>query len=137
MTIRTFKGYTPQLSARVYVDPDAVIIGDVVLGEDCSVWPHATIRGDMHRIHIGARCSIQESCVLHVTHAGPFVPEGFPLTLGDDVTVGHQVTLHGCTIGSRVLLGMGEMVQSLKMKLLSVLVLWCRRLKPWSVVIYT
>ncbi|WP_246335834.1 gamma carbonic anhydrase family protein [Azomonas macrocytogenes] len=100
----------PQLGERVFVDVSAVVLGDVKLGNDTSVWPMAVIRGDMHRIHIGARCSIQDGSVLHITHAGPYKAEGFPLNLGDEVTVGHQVTLHGCTIGNRVLVGMGTIV---------------------------
>jgi carbonic anhydrase/acetyltransferase-like protein (isoleucine patch superfamily) len=87
-----------------------VIIGDVQLGDDCSVWPNAVIRGDMHSIRIGARTSVQDGSVLHITHAGPFNPEGYPLKIGDDVTIGHQVLLHGCSIGSRVLIGMGSIV---------------------------
>ncbi len=110
MTLRTFKGTTPRLGARVYVDPMCVVLGDVTLGDDCSVWPMTVIRGDMHRIRIGARCSIQDGSVLHITHASDYNPEGYPLTLGDDVTVGHKALLHGCTIGSRVLVGMGATV---------------------------
>ena len=74
------------------------------------MWPLTVIRGDMHRIRIGARTSIQDGSVLHITHAGPFNPDGYPLTIGDDVTVGHKVILHGCTIGNRVLVGMGAIV---------------------------
>ncbi|MCI0593616.1 gamma carbonic anhydrase family protein, partial [Chromohalobacter sp.] len=85
-------------------------LGDVTLGDDCSVWPMTVIRGDMHRIRIGARCSIQDGSVLHITHASDYNPDGYPLTLGDDVTVGHKALLHGCTIGSRVLVGMGATV---------------------------
>lgn len=110
MAIRTYHNHTPQLGARVLVDEAAVVIGDVVLGDDCSVWPMAVIRGDMHRIRIGARTSVQDGSVLHITHAGPFNPDGFPLEIGEDVTIGHQVTLHGCTIGHRVLIGMGAIV---------------------------
>ncbi|MCK0715377.1 MULTISPECIES: gamma carbonic anhydrase family protein [Chromohalobacter] len=110
MTLRTFKGTTPRLGARVYIDPMCVVLGDVTLGDDCSVWPMTVIRGDMHRIRIGARCSIQDGSVLHITHASDYNPEGYPLTLGDDVTVGHKALLHGCTIGSRVLVGMGATV---------------------------
>lgn len=110
MTIRTYQGHTPQLGARAFVDPSAVVIGDVELGDDCSVWPLAVIRGDMHSIRIGARTSIQDGSVLHITHAGPFNPGGYPLHIGEDVTVGHKVTLHGCTIGSRVLVGMGAII---------------------------
>jgi carbonic anhydrase/acetyltransferase-like protein (isoleucine patch superfamily) len=101
---------TPRLGARVLVDPSAVVIGDVVIGDDSSVWPMSVVRGDMHRIRIGARTSIQDSSVLHITHAGPFNPDGFPLTIGNDVTVGHRVVLHGCTVGNRVLVGMGAIV---------------------------
>ncbi|MCK2043031.1 gamma carbonic anhydrase family protein [Chromohalobacter sp. TMW 2.2308] len=110
MTLRTFKGTTPRLGARVYIDPACVVLGDVTLSDDCSVWPMTVIRGDMHRIRIGARCSIQDGSVLHITHASDYNPEGYPLTLGDDVTVGHKALLHGCTIGSRVLVGMGATV---------------------------
>lgn len=108
--LRTYRGYTPQLGERVYVDPAAVVIGDVTLGADTSVWPCAVIRGDMHRIRIGERTSIQDNSVLHITHAGPFNPDGYPVTIGDDVTVGHSVTLHGCTLGSRILVGIGSTV---------------------------
>ncbi|WP_343577612.1 gamma carbonic anhydrase family protein [Pseudomonas sp.] len=110
MTIRTYQGKTPALGERVFVDASAVIIGDVEIGADSSVWPLVTIRGDMHRIRIGARTSVQDGSVLHITHAGPFNPDGFPLTIGDEVTVGHKVLLHGCTIGSRILVGMGSIV---------------------------
>ncbi|MCL6414265.1 gamma carbonic anhydrase family protein [Aestuariirhabdus sp. Z084] len=109
-SIRSFNALTPQLGSQVFVDPSAVVLGDVALGDDCSVWPMVVIRGDMHRIRIGQRCSIQDGSVLHITHAGPYDPDGFPLTLGNDVTVGHQATLHGCTIGDEVLIGMGAMV---------------------------
>ncbi|MCD4864075.1 gamma carbonic anhydrase family protein [Pseudomonas sp. PLB05] len=110
MTIRTFQGKTPHLGERAFVDATAVVIGDVSLGADSSVWPLTVIRGDMHCIRIGARTSIQDGSVLHITHAGPFNPDGYPLLIGADVTVGHQVTLHGCTIGDRVLVGMGSIV---------------------------
>ncbi|HQQ62068.1 MAG TPA: gamma carbonic anhydrase family protein [Pseudomonadales bacterium] len=108
--VRPHENTAPVLGERVYIDPAAVVIGDVHLGEDTSVWPYTVIRGDMHRIRIGARCSIQDGSVLHITHAGPYDPEGFPLTLGDEVTVGHRAVLHGCTIGNRVLIGIGAIV---------------------------
>lgn len=110
MTIRSFQGKAPQLGDRAFVDPSAVVIGDVVIGADSSVWPLVTIRGDMHRIRIGARTSVQDGSVLHITHAGPFNPDGFALTIGDDVTIGHKALLHGCTVGSRILIGMGTIV---------------------------
>ena len=97
MAIRKYQQHLPQLGARVFVDASAVVIGDVELGEDSSVWPLTVIRGDMHRIRIGARTSVQDGSVLHITHAGPFNPDGFPLTIGDEVTIGHKVMLHGCT----------------------------------------
>lgn len=110
MTIRSFDEHTPVLGERVMVDQQALVTGDVTLGDDSSVWPSAVIRGDIHRIRIGRRTSIQDGTVVHVTHAGPYNPDGFPTTVGDDVTVGHNVTLHGCTIGDRVLVGMGAVV---------------------------
>lgn len=108
--VRRFENTTPQLGKGVFIDPSAVVIGDVALGEDSSVWPNTTIRGDMHRIRIGQRCSIQDNSILHITHAGPYNPDGYPLTMGDDVTVGHSVTLHGCTLGNQILIGMGSIV---------------------------
>ncbi|MBS3670746.1 MULTISPECIES: gamma carbonic anhydrase family protein [Halomonadaceae] len=108
--LRAHQGIRPQLGERVYIDPASVVIGDVVMGDDCSVWPMTVIRGDMHRIRIGARTSVQDGSVLHITHASDFSPEGFPLTIGDDVTIGHKAILHGCTLGSRILVGMGAIV---------------------------
>lgn len=110
MNIRPHQGHSPSLGERVFVDPSAMLIGDIEIGADSSVWPLAVIRGDMQRIRIGARTSIQDGSVLHITHAGPFNPEGFPLTIGDEVTVGHKVILHGCTLGSRILVGMGAII---------------------------
>lgn len=108
--IRAYQGITPQLHDSVFVDPSAVIIGDVQLGRDCSVWPLAVIRGDMHSIRIGERVSVQDGAVLHITHAGPYNPDGHPLVIGSDVTIGHQAMLHGCTLGDRILVGMKAMV---------------------------
>jgi len=108
--VRSFKGMTPKLGQQVFVDESAVVIGDVVLGDDVSVWPNTVIRGDMHSIKIGDRCSIQDGSILHITHASDYNPGGYPLTLGSDVTVGHMAMLHGCTIGSEVLIGMQAMV---------------------------
>lgn len=109
-SLRSFGGHTPGLGRRVLIDPSAVVLGDVELGDDVSVWPQAVIRGDMHRIRIGARTSVQDGSVLHITHAGPYNPDGWPLLIGADVTIGHNATLHGCTIGDRVLVGMGATV---------------------------
>jgi len=102
--IRPYRGKHPQIAASAYIDPAAVIIGDVVIGADSSVWPCTVIRGDVHHIRIGARTNIQDGCVLHVMR------DEWPLILGDDVTIGHSVTLHGCTIESRCLIGMGAII---------------------------
>ncbi len=110
MSIRIYNGIIPQCGSQVFIDSSAVVIGDVHLGDDCSVWTCAVIRGDMHRIRIGARSSVQDGSVLHITHAGPYNPDGYPLIIGDDVTIGHQALLHGCSIGSRVLIGMAAIV---------------------------
>lgn len=110
MNIRPHNEHHPLLGQRVHIDETAVVIGNVSLGDDCSVWPLTVIRGDMHRITIGQRCSIQDGSVLHITHASDFNPGGFPLSIGDDVTVGHKALLHGCTIGNEVLIGMGAIV---------------------------
>jgi len=102
--IRPYRGKHPQIAASAYIDPAAVIIGDVVIGADSSVWPCTVIRGDVHHIRIGARTNIQDGCVLHVMR------DEWPLILGDDLTIGHSVTLHGCTIESRCLIGMGAII---------------------------
>lgn len=108
--VRSFKKLTPKLGDNVFIDPSAVVIGDVELGDDASVWPCAVIRGDMHRIRVGARTSVQDNAILHITHASDFNPDGWPLTIGDEVTIGHGACLHGCTIGNRVLVGIGATV---------------------------
>lgn len=110
MNIRSFEDHVPQISKAVFIDPTALVIGQVTIGENSSVWPMTVIRGDVHSIKIGARTSIQDGSVLHVTHAGPYQPDGFALNIGDDVTIGHKALLHGCTIGNRCLIGMGAVV---------------------------
>ncbi len=110
MTVRSYQGITPTIDDTVFVDDTAVIIGDVHIGKDSSVWPCAVIRGDMHHIRIGERTSIQDGSVLHITHASDFNPAGWPLIIGNEVTIGHNVTLHGCTIEDRVLIGIGAIV---------------------------
>ena len=108
--IRSYQGIAPTLGAIVYVDPQAAVIGKVTLGEDASIWPMAVLRGDVNTIRLGDRSNVQDGCVLHVTHDGPFSPGGLPLVVGDDVTIGHHVVLHACTLGSRILVGMGAVV---------------------------
>ena len=99
-----FRGKTPELGENVFLDASATVIGDVVIGEQSSVWLNSIVRGDVHSIRIGARTNIQDLCMVHVTsgkHA---------TVIGDDVTVGHHVTIHGCRIGNRVLVGIGSTV---------------------------
>lgn len=111
MTVRTFDGIAPTIGARAYIDPAAVVIGRVTIGEDASIWPTAVLRGDVHEIHVGARTSIQDGSVLHVTHdSKDYAPGGRACIVGTDVTVGHRVVLHACTIGNFCLIGMGSVV---------------------------
>ena len=110
MTIKSFRGHKPVLGERVWVDDSAVLIGDIEIGDDSSVWPLVSIRGDMHSIRIGKRTSIQDNTCLHITHASAYKPEGHPLSIGDDVTVGHMAMLHGCTVHNQVLIGMGTTI---------------------------
>ena len=110
MNIRSHRGRQPSIASDVYVDPSAVVIGDVKIAGRSSVWPTTVIRGDIHRVRIGKRTSVQDGSVLHVTHAGPYAPDGFPLIIGDDVTIGHKVMLHGCTLGNRILIGMATVI---------------------------
>jgi carbonic anhydrase/acetyltransferase-like protein (isoleucine patch superfamily) len=109
-SVRSYQGISPKLGNKVFVDRNAVVIGDVEIGDDSSVWPLTVIRGDMHHIRIGQRTSVQDGSVLHITHASDFNPGGYPLIIGDDVTIGHQAMLHGCTIGNQVLIGMKAMI---------------------------
>ena len=102
--IRSFRSRTPKIAASAYIDPAAVLIGDVTIGEDSSVWPCVVIRGDVNFIRIGARTNIQDGSVLHVMR------DTHPLILGDNVNIGHGAILHGCTIESRCLIGMGAII---------------------------
>lgn len=102
--LRTYRGITPSVATSAFIEDTAVVIGDVAIGSESSVWFNAVIRGDVHSIRIGHRTNIQDLCLLHVTH------DTHPLTLGDDITVGHHVVLHGCTIHDRVLIGMGAII---------------------------
>jgi carbonic anhydrase/acetyltransferase-like protein (isoleucine patch superfamily) len=104
--LRSFKGITPILGARTYVDPAATVIGDVVVGDDVSIWPGAILRGDVNHIRIGARSNVQDGAVVHVTHDGPYSPGGFPTIVGEGVTIGHAAVIHACTIEDYCLIGM-------------------------------
>ncbi len=108
--LRSFKTYSPIVGEEVFIDPSAVVIGDVILKDHSSVWPLVVIRADVNQITIGERSNIQDGSVLHVTHRSAKNPLGHPLTIGDDVTIGHKVMLHGCRIGNRVLVGMGSII---------------------------
>ncbi|XTZ38824.1 gamma carbonic anhydrase family protein [Salmonella enterica] len=108
--LRPYKDLYPSVGQRVMVDATSVVIGDVRIGDDVGIWPLVVIRGDVNHVEIGARSNIQDGSVLHVTHKSAADPEGNPLIIGEDVTVGHKVMLHGCTIGNRVLVGMGSIL---------------------------
>ena len=102
--IRSYKGIQPAVPQSCYVDESAQIIGDVVLGEHASVWMNAVVRGDVHEIRIGAHSNVQDCSVLHG------MKEQYGVYLGEYVTVGHSVTLHGCVIEDRCLIGMGSII---------------------------
>ena len=102
--IKSYLGVLPTITSNAFIEDTAVVVGDVVIGSESSVWFNSVIRGDVHYIRIGHRTNIQDLSLLHVTH------DTHPLVIGDDVTVGHHVVLHGCTIGNRVLIGMGSIV---------------------------
>lgn len=102
--IRTFQGVTPTIPQSCFIEATAVVIGDVLMGENCSVWFNAVVRGDVNSIRIGNRTNVQDLCMLHVTH------DTHPLLIGHEVTIGHSVVLHGCTIKDRVLVGMGAII---------------------------
>lgn len=110
MTTRSYRGISPSVDHSVYIDSSAVIVGDVQLAADVSIWPLVAARGDVNRIRIGARTNVQDGTVLHVTRTSPGKPEGSPLIIGEDVTVGHKCMLHGCILGNRILVGMGAIV---------------------------
>jgi carbonic anhydrase/acetyltransferase-like protein (isoleucine patch superfamily) len=110
MTIRNFEDRTPRIAKSAYVDPTALVIGDVSIAADVSLWPMVVARGDVNSIVIGARTNIQDGTVLHVSHDSEFAPGGFPLTIGADITVGHQAILHGCTVEDGCLIGMAATV---------------------------
>lgn len=108
--IRSYLEHSPTIDSSCYVDDMSVVIGDVQLAENVSVWPFAVIRGDVNSIRIGKNSNVQDHCMLHVSHKNQSKPNGSPLMIGEDVTVGHHVTLHGCTIGNRVLVGINTVV---------------------------
>ena len=109
--LRPFRDRLPTLGARAYVDPAASVIGDVVLGDDVSVWPFTVVRGDVNFIRVGDRTNLQDGSVIHVSHDGPHAKlGGFATRIGNDVTIGHKAIIHACTIEDAVLIGMGAIV---------------------------
>jgi carbonic anhydrase/acetyltransferase-like protein (isoleucine patch superfamily) len=110
MAIRDFEGRRPRVAASAYVDEAALVIGDVEIGDDASIWPMSVVRGDVHHIRIGARTSIQDGTVVHVTHDGPYSPGGQATIIGNDITVGHKCILHACTIEDTCLIGMNAVI---------------------------
>ena len=110
MTIRKFKNFSPIIHENAYIDESCTIIGNVSIGNESSVWPKTVIRGDVQEVSIGERTNIQDGSVLHVTSDNTFTPGGYPLIIGDDVTIGHGVILHACIIESMSLIGIGSIV---------------------------
>jgi len=110
VTVRRFKGKQPAIGERVYIDDNATVIGDVTIGDDVSIWPAVVIRGDVESIKIGDGTNVQDGSVLHVTHYGKFTSQGYPLTIGKGVTIGHRAVAHACTIGNYCLVGIGAII---------------------------
>lgn len=108
--LRPFEGHIPRVPPSAWVDDTALVMGDVFLGADVSVWPMAVVRGDVQAICVGAASNIQDGSVLHVTRDAPHTPGGLALEVGREVTVGHRAVLHACRIRDRVLIGMGSVV---------------------------
>jgi len=108
--LRSYRGVIPKLGASVYIDESAVLVGDISIADDVSIWPLVAARGDVNTISIGARTNIQDGTVLHVTRKSAGNPEGNLLCIGEDVTVGHKCMLHGCVLGNRILVGMGAII---------------------------
>jgi carbonic anhydrase/acetyltransferase-like protein (isoleucine patch superfamily) len=108
--IRRYKGILPNIGSQTYIDDSAVLVGDINIANDVSIWPLVAARGDVNTISIGARTNIQDGTVLHVTRRSTNNPDGNPLVIGEDVTVGHKCMLHGCSLGDRILVGMGAII---------------------------
>jgi carbonic anhydrase/acetyltransferase-like protein (isoleucine patch superfamily) len=104
MLIRTLNGHTPKFGKDCFLAENSVVVGDVVMGDQCSIWYHAVIRGDVHFIRMGNKVNIQDGAVVHCTY------QKSPTTIGNNVSVGHNAIVHGCTIHDNVLVGMGAIV---------------------------
>ncbi|NTS78626.1 gamma carbonic anhydrase family protein [Catenovulum sp. SM1970] len=108
--LRKYQGITPTIGDDCYIDPACILVGDITIGRDSSVWPLVAARGDVNKITIGDRTNVQDGAVLHVTRSSSSNPDGYPLVIGNDVTLGHKAMLHGCTLGDRILVGMGAII---------------------------
>lgn len=108
--LRSYRGIHPKFSDTVYIDSSSVLVGDITIGEHSSIWPLVAARGDVNTITIGDNTNIQDGTVLHVTRKSTHNPNGNPLIIGDDVTIGHKCMLHGCSLGNRILVGMGAII---------------------------
>ncbi|MCK5889464.1 MAG: gamma carbonic anhydrase family protein [Methylococcales bacterium] len=106
---RMFKGKQPSVGKNVLIDESAVVIGDVTMGDDVSIWPMAVVRGDVERISIARGTNVQDGAVLHVSHAVNG-GKGHPLTIGEGVTIGHKAVVHACTVGNYCLIGIGAII---------------------------
>lgn len=109
-SLRQYQGISPRIGQSVYIDSSAVLVGDITLADDVSIWPLVAARGDVNKITIGARTNVQDGSVLHVTRKSAANPAGIPLIIGEDVTIGHKALLHACHVGDRVLVGMGAIL---------------------------
>jgi carbonic anhydrase/acetyltransferase-like protein (isoleucine patch superfamily) len=110
MAIRRFKNKYPIIGKSVFIDDSAVVIGDVTLGDDVSIWPTTVLRGDVESIRIGDGTNIQDGSILHVTHEGQYTTTGYPLIIGKGVTIGHKAVVHACRVGDYCLIGMGAII---------------------------
>ncbi len=108
--LSSYKGISPSIDAGVYIADSSRLVGDIEIGPDSSVWHMVAARGDVNYIKIGHRSNIQDGTILHVTRKSSGNPDGNPLVIGDDVTIGHKCMLHGCQLGNRILVGMGAIV---------------------------
>ena len=105
--IKDYKEYSPKIGKKTWIAENAMVIGECQIGNDCGIWFGVTIRGDVNYIKIGNRSNIQDGSIIHVDHSiTENKDDGYPTKIGDDVTVGHGVTLHGCKIGNACLIGM-------------------------------
>lgn len=105
-----FEDTVPKINDKAWIHPQGLVIGDVHIDEFSSIWPFTVVRGDVHKIRIGKKTNIQDGSVLHVSHDSHYMPGGAALIIGEGVTVGHKVILHGCEIGNYCLIGMGSIV---------------------------